>query len=148
MVVCAMPYTLKLTWCGTRVNGLNSHSHAGWAIRARLCLIVANFHFGHHCKASVGFNFPVQEWGAAVQCCDTALQVTAAEATAARAWLRRAKANLGRFEFEVRTHWQPVEASMTGSVTCTVAQCMCPLNALTAQHYSHVKYGHLHLLNV
>ena len=46
--------------------------------------------------------FVLQEWGAAVQCCDDALQVKAAEASAGRAWLRRAKANLGRHEYEVR----------------------------------------------
>jgi hypothetical protein len=45
----------------------------------------------------------LQEWGAAVQRCDDALRVTAAEATTARAWLRRAKANLGRHEYRVRT---------------------------------------------
>jgi hypothetical protein len=43
----------------------------------------------------------LQEWGAAVQCCDDALQVNSADDTAAKAWLRRAKANLGRHEHEV-----------------------------------------------
>lgn len=43
----------------------------------------------------------LQDWGAAVRCCDDALQVKVDEASAAKAWLRRAKANLGRYEFEV-----------------------------------------------
>lgn len=46
----------------------------------------------------------LQEWGAAVQCCDDALGVKGAQSSTAacRAWLRRAKANLGRHEYQVR----------------------------------------------
>lgn len=43
----------------------------------------------------------LQEWGAAVACCDGALQVNNSEDVALKAWLRRAKANLGCHEFEV-----------------------------------------------
>lgn len=37
----------------------------------------------------------LQEWGAAVACCDEALACQAGEEAALKAWLRRSKANLG-----------------------------------------------------
>lgn len=44
----------------------------------------------------------LQEWGEAVQRCNDALLINVDEVTAGKALLRRAKANLGRHEFEVR----------------------------------------------
>lgn len=42
-----------------------------------------------------------QEWGAAVHCCDEALNIPQPADAAVKAWLRRSKANLGRHEYEV-----------------------------------------------